>query len=105
MSTQYHLGWIYHDLGDYDKAIESYSEGIPEQPDFMFVYWRRALSYDAKGLSVLAKQDLDYFIGLYKKLIKEDDFNRHKGNSIPQKAINEITPILIKYGFEADILS
>lgn len=87
MMTQYHIGWSLHELGKYKKAIKEINKGIPHQPDFPFVYWRRGLSYDALGMSDKAKNDLKEF----KLLLNNSSME------IPSDYQEEIDLILIKY--------
>jgi tetratricopeptide (TPR) repeat protein len=58
MMVQYHLGWSQQLLGNHEKAVEAFSNGIPYQTDFAYAYWRRALSYEQLGKLDLAKMDL-----------------------------------------------
>lgn len=57
MVYYYHLGWTYFEMGDYKKSIESYTKGIPRQPDYYFAYWRRGLSYEKIGSMTEAEAD------------------------------------------------
>ena len=58
MPTQYHLGWAYYDNGQFEEAITALSEGVPLQPDFPFVYFWRAMSYEKTGDLDSAAKDL-----------------------------------------------
>lgn len=61
MMTLYNLGWSLQELGKYEESIEAFNKGIPAQPDFPFVYWRRGLSYHALGKKVEAKKDFQEY--------------------------------------------
>ena len=38
MMTQYQIGWTLSALGRYDEAVTAFTRGIPDQPDYPFVY-------------------------------------------------------------------
>jgi tetratricopeptide (TPR) repeat protein len=59
MMTQYHMGWALLELGRHKEAVEAFTEGIPDQPDFAYVYWRRGLAYEALGDKQLAARDFE----------------------------------------------
>lgn len=59
MMTQYHLGWVYSDLGRHAEAVEAFSQGIPAQPDFPYAYWRRGLAYEALDRRDDARRDFE----------------------------------------------
>lgn len=59
MMTQYNLGWTLTELQRYDEAVTVLTKAIPLQPDYPFVYWRRALALEALGRIGEAKQDID----------------------------------------------
>jgi tetratricopeptide (TPR) repeat protein len=59
MMTQYHKGWILQELGRNREAVEAFSKGIPLQPSYAFVYWRRGLAYEDLGEKRLAAQDFE----------------------------------------------
>ncbi len=61
MMTQYHLGWSLSALGRYDEAVQAFTRGISDQPDYPFVYWRRGLAYEALHQSENARADFDQF--------------------------------------------
>jgi tetratricopeptide (TPR) repeat protein len=61
MMTQYHLGWTLSALGRYDEAVQAFTRGIPDQPDYPFVYWRRGLAYEALKQPENARADFDRF--------------------------------------------
>ncbi len=58
MAVYYHTGKTLHAAGRYAEAIDAYTLGIPKQPDYAFALYRRALSFEALGNRVQAKQDL-----------------------------------------------
>jgi tetratricopeptide (TPR) repeat protein len=49
MMTQYHLGWSLQELKRHQEAIDAFTKGIPMQPIYVSVYFRRGLSYEAIG--------------------------------------------------------
>lgn len=53
----YHKGWVYHELGEYKNSIESYSKGLETQPDYLYAYWRRGLSFEELGQIDKAEED------------------------------------------------
>ena len=59
MMTQYHKGWTLSELGRHKEAVEAFTEGIPAQPDYAYVYWRRGLAHDALGNKELAARDFE----------------------------------------------
>ena len=59
MMTQYHKGWALLELGRHKEAVEAFTEGIPDQPDYAYVYWRRGLAYEALGDKQLAARDFE----------------------------------------------
>jgi tetratricopeptide (TPR) repeat protein len=59
MMTQYHLGWTLLELGRPREAVEAFSRGIPFQPEYPFVYWRRGLAYEALGQRAKARKDFE----------------------------------------------
>ena len=61
MPTQYHLGWTYYELKNYENAIKAFTKGIPSQPDFAFIYYRRGLVYHSLGRKEEAKSDFIKF--------------------------------------------
>lgn len=76
MPTYYHLGWTYLELKQYHEAIESFSEGLTYQTDFVFAYARRAVAYDAIGQNIKAREDINKALKLVKNL--EDSTTRQK---------------------------
>ena len=64
MVTQYNLGWVLFELNRFEEAIEAFSKGIPQQPNYPFVYLRRGLAYLKQGDTKNARQDFDEFIAL-----------------------------------------
>ena len=59
MMVQYHKGWALLELGSLREAVEAFTEGIPDQPDYAYVYWRRGLAYEALGDKPRAAQDFE----------------------------------------------
>jgi tetratricopeptide (TPR) repeat protein len=59
MMTQYHKGWSLSELGRHKEAVEAFTEGIPQQPDYAYVYWRRGLAHEALGNKELAARDFE----------------------------------------------
>ena len=59
MMTQYNLGWTFFELRRFDEAVHSFTTAIPLQPSFPFVYWRRALAYEALGRADAARADIE----------------------------------------------
>ena len=59
MMTQYHKGWALLELGRHKEAVEAFTEGIPDQPDYAYVYWRRGLAYEGLGDQQLAARDFE----------------------------------------------
>ena len=76
MPYYYHLGWTYADMGDYNKAIDAYSEGLKTDPNFLFAYWRRGLAYEKLGKTSEAQADYKeaYETGMEKNPEKFKDF-------------------------------
>lgn len=69
MMTQYNKGWSLLELGRYAEAVESFTKGVPYQPDYAFVYWRRGLAYEGLGETTRARAD---FEKTAKLLIEQD---------------------------------
>ncbi len=42
MAYHYHRGWTLSDLGRTDEAVDEYTTGIANQPDYAWAYFRRA---------------------------------------------------------------
>ena len=59
MMTQYNLGWTLTELRRYDEAVKVLTDAIPLQPEFPFVYWRRALVFEALGRTSEARRDIE----------------------------------------------
>ena len=59
MMTQYNKGWSLPELGRHREAVEALTKGIPIQPDYAFVYWRRGLAYEALGEKEQARSDFE----------------------------------------------
>jgi tetratricopeptide (TPR) repeat protein len=49
MTYYFNLGRTLHAMGKYDDAIAAFSAGMPEQPDYYWAYYYRALSYEKTG--------------------------------------------------------
>jgi len=62
MMTQYNLGWSLYKIGRFEVAIEAFNTGIPIQPDYAFVYFRRGLAYVKLGKEAQAKEDFSEFL-------------------------------------------
>lgn len=58
MACYYHKAKTLHQAGRYTEAVESYTLGIPKQPDYGYALYERALSYEALGNKEQAKRDL-----------------------------------------------
>lgn len=65
MMTQYNLGWSLYELGRYEEAIAAFTKGIPDQPDYPFVYFRRGLAYDKIGRVEPAESDFIEFVSFF----------------------------------------
>ena len=65
MMTQYNLGWTLYELGRYEEAIAAFTRGIPHQPDYPFVYYRRGLAYHKSDNVAAAAADFEKFVALY----------------------------------------
>jgi len=59
MMTQYNKGWSLLELGRHRDAVEAFTKGIPVQPDYAFVYWRRGLAYEGLGDKKQARSDFE----------------------------------------------
>jgi len=59
MMTQYNKGWSLLELGRHREAVEAFTKGIPIQPDYAFVYWRRGLAYEGLGDKKQARSDFE----------------------------------------------
>ena len=81
MMTQYNLGWTLQELGQHEEAIASFSRGIPLQPDYAFVYYRRGISLEALGRKEEARTDFQMAAQLIKK---SPDIERKSGKFMPQ---------------------
>ena len=71
MMTQYNLGWSLYKLNRFEESILAFTKGIPQQPDYPFVYLRRGLAYYKLGKSVNAEEDFSEFL----LLIGEQEVN------------------------------
>ncbi|SHG54024.1 hypothetical protein [Massilia sp. CF038] len=59
MMIQYNLGWTLYELRRYEEAVRVLGAAIPSQPNFPFVYWRRALALEAMGRKAEARLDIE----------------------------------------------
>ena len=50
-------GFLYHELGQYERAIEDYSETIRLDPRVADAYYNRGLAYQSLGKSEDAERD------------------------------------------------
>ncbi len=64
MVTQYNIGWSLYELKRFGEAVEAFSTGILQQPDYPFVYLRRGLAYHKQGKPGNAKEDFTEFLML-----------------------------------------
>jgi len=58
MAVGYHTGWTLQEKGEHARAIEVFTSSIPKQPDYGFVFFRRALSYESIGDKAHAREDI-----------------------------------------------
>jgi tetratricopeptide (TPR) repeat protein len=65
MMVQYHKGKTLQKMGRHREAIEAFTTGIPDQADFPFVYWRRAISYTSIANRAAAVADMRRFSDLF----------------------------------------
>ena len=70
MPFYYNTGETLHEMGRYTEAIEAYTKGIPFQPGYGYVFYRRALSYEALGDRERARLDLAQAL----KLVPKDGY-------------------------------
>jgi tetratricopeptide (TPR) repeat protein len=59
MMTQYNKGWSLLELGRHAEAVAAFTKGIPVQPDYAFVYWRRGLAHEGVGDKAQARADFE----------------------------------------------
>ena len=85
MMTQYHLGWTLQELGQHREAVEAFSHGIPDQPDYAFVYLRRGISLDALGRKTEARDDLSKGLALAKQ--NNDDLSSKELTPLRNKLV------------------
>lgn len=57
MSYFFHKGWTFHEIGEHQKAITAFTEGLKTQPEYLFAYWRRGMAYEALGDVENARKD------------------------------------------------
>ena len=62
MMTQYNMGWSLYKLNHFEESILAFTKGIPQQPDYPFVYLRRGLAFHKLGKSTNAKEDFSEFL-------------------------------------------
>ena len=79
MMTQYNKGWSLLELGRYQEAVEAFTKGLPIQPDYPFVYWRRGLAYERLGDSKHAQADF----AMSAKLLLEKNSVAAAGDMLP----------------------
>lgn len=60
------LGLIYHNLEQWDEAIERYEVNIQNRAETIYPYLRLAATYRAKGLYDKAKEILEYYLNNFK---------------------------------------
>jgi len=58
MAVAYHTGWTLQDMGLHQRAVETFTAAILKQPDYGWVFYRRALSYEALGDHLHARDDM-----------------------------------------------
>ncbi|MCE3607348.1 hypothetical protein LXA47_27660 [Massilia sp. P8910] len=66
MMTQYHLGWTLAELGRHDEAVKAFGVAIPLQPEFPFVYLKRAQAFEVLGRKEEARADIERAAALVK---------------------------------------
>ncbi|HSH97498.1 MAG: tetratricopeptide repeat protein [Methylophilaceae bacterium] len=89
MAVYYHKARTLYEAGRYNEAIESYTLGIPKQPDYGYALYERGRSYEAVGNKDMAKRDMFRAFEL-----------------TPQEGYEpEIAAKLKEYGFNAKIRS
>ena len=66
----YNRGHVYHQLGEFDLAIQDYSMAIKLYPNLTEAYDNRGLAYDEKGEFDFAIQDYNTAIGLNPNRVK-----------------------------------
>ena len=87
MMTQYNLGWSLYEIGRYEEAISAFTKGIPFQPDYSFVYYRRGLAYDKLEEREKALDDFRNF-----KMLQTET-----GMEIPPHFLQEMNEVFLKY--------
>ena len=90
MMTQYNLGWTLFELGRHREAIKAFTLGVPKQPDYPFVYWRRGLAYEAVGNKTLAKGDFETAAKLF--MAGKDKWK--------QEDLKDVRDKLLQYGLQ-----
>lgn len=89
MGIYYHTGLTLHQAGRYKEAIEAYTKGIPKQPNYAYVFYRRALSYEAVEDRDRARRDFSRAF----ELVPKDGYEA------------EIAAKLNEYGFSPKVKS
>lgn len=72
MMTNYHKGWTLQEAGRHREAIAAFTYALPAQPNFPFLFWRRAISQQAQGNVKEAAADMRQFAALY-----TDEWRKH----------------------------
>lgn len=85
MMTQYNLGWSLYEIGRYDEAIAAFTKGIPSQPDYPFVYFRRGLAYDKIDQVKKAESDFAEFVTFFE--IEDSVFNERFSNELKEMSL------------------
>jgi len=93
MMTQYNLGWSLYEIGRHEEAIAAFNRGLEDQPDYPFVYFRRALAYDKIGQVENAEADIIEFVSFFE--IEEVEYS--------ERFLQELTAASLKYS-ELEIL-
>jgi len=79
MAVGYHSGMVYQEMGDHKNAVKAFTAAIPKQPDYGWVYFKRALSYEKLGQKELAAQDMQAaYVYIPEKQYTEDEQLRAK---------------------------
>lgn len=91
MMTQYNIGWTLAELGQHEEAVKAFSTGIPMQPDYPYVYWRRGLAHEAIGRRDDAARDFE----MAAKLISQ---SRKKWTE--EEFLSKMRPKFKEYGID-----
>ncbi|MBA2933139.1 tetratricopeptide repeat protein [Sphingomonas sp. CGMCC 1.13654] len=68
MKYHYHRGWLLSLMGRYEEAVADFSAGLETQPDYPYVFLRRACAYGRLGYIAEARSDEEAGLGLLAKL-------------------------------------